>query len=364
MNPTNLVLELDRRSLGTGRLVEEPLPPLPAGQVRLRIERVALTANTVTYAVTGDVLGYWGFFPGANPGWGRVPAMGWATVVESRVDGVEPGQRCYGWYPLARYVDFTATATAEGFRDDGAHRQAHAPVYRAYSDTRRDPLYQPGEDAEDRHALLRGLYVTGWLADDFLHGNGYYGARRALVLSASSKTALGYAHCASQRDGLEIVGLTSPRNHAFVEHVGCYDEALAYDEVSRIPRDAPIVSIDMSGSGPLLAAVHGHFGDSLKHSMAIGRSHHDSPPRADGLPGPKPEFFFAPTQVKRRVQEWGLAGYQARIGTALHGFVDWSRAWLTVQRVAGGEAAVAAWGEAHAGRTAPDRGCIVTLWER
>jgi len=32
--------------------------------------------------------------------------------------------------------------------------------------------------------------------------------------------------------------------------------------------------------------------------------------------------------------------------------------------VAGGEAAVAAWGEAHAGRTAPDRGCIVTLWER
>jgi hypothetical protein len=236
-------------------------------------------------------------------------------------------------------------------------------VYRAYVDTRRDPLHQPGEDAEDRHALLRGLFITGWLADDYLQDHGYYGARRALVLSASSKTALGYAHCACRRSGLELVGLTSPRNHAFVEHVGCYDEALAYEEVDRIPRNAPIVSIDMSGSGPVLAAVHGHFGDSLRHSMAIGRSHHDAPPRAEGLPGPKPEFFFAPTQVKKRVQEWGLAGYQARVGEGLREFVDYSRAWLAVERVTGGEAAEAAWREAHAGRTAPDRGCIVTLWE-
>ena len=43
------------------------MPPLAQGQVRLRVERFALTANTVTYATTGDTLGYWDFFPTGEP---------------------------------------------------------------------------------------------------------------------------------------------------------------------------------------------------------------------------------------------------------------------------------------------------------
>jgi NADPH:quinone reductase-like Zn-dependent oxidoreductase len=361
MSIQNIDLEIDRKDLAHSRIVERALPELQPGQVRFAIDRFALTANTVTYAVTGDLLGYWDFFPATEPGWGRVPAMGWAEVVASNNPGVPVGGRYFGWFPMSRYVDMTVTPTADGLRDDGAHRAAHAPVYRACVATDRDPFHQPGADAEDRHALLRGLFVTGFLAEDFFADNGWFGASRVLVLSASSKTAIGFAQCAAARGGIEVIGVTSPGNVAFVERLGCYHKVVTYDEIATLPADSAIVSIDMSGNGEVLASVHGHFGDRLRHSMAIGRSHHDAPPRAEGLPGPRPSFFFAPAQVKKRVQDWGQRGYQERIAAALGRFVDTSRAWLEVTRVSGPEAAEAAWRAVHGGRVPPDVGYVVSL---
>src|SRR6186713_5279 len=131
----NVSLQVNRVAHGTTRVVEGAMPDLGPGQVRFRIERFAVTANTVTYATTGDTLGYWDFFPTGESGWGCVPAMGWAEIVDSQQPGAAVGSRFYGWYPMARYVDMTVTATADGIRDDGPHRAAHAPVYRAYTAT-------------------------------------------------------------------------------------------------------------------------------------------------------------------------------------------------------------------------------------
>jgi len=289
--------------------------------------------------------------------------MGWAEVVASAHPDVAAGRRYYGWFPMSRFVDMTVTPAADGLRDDGPHRVAHAPVYRAYTATDRDPFYQPGADAEDRHALLRGLFVTGFLAEDFFADNGYFGAAHVLVLSASSKTAIGFAHCADARAGIDVIGVTSRANHAFVHRLGCYDEVVTYDEIDAIPSVMPVVSIDMSGNGQVLERVHTHFGDQLKHSMAIGRSHHDAPPRAEGLPGPRPAFFFAPKQVKKRVQDWGPLGYQERIAAALHQFVGASHAWLKVTRSSGPDAAAATWRAVHGGKVAPDVGHVVSMWE-
>ena len=363
MNMRNITLQVDRASHAATRLSESEMPELAAGQVRFRIERFALTANTVTYATTGDTLGYWDFFPTGEAGWGCVPAMGWAEVIESRHPEVPTGGRYYGWYPMARCVDMTVTPTADGLRDDGLHRAAHAPVYRAYTATDRDVFYQAGANAEDRHALLRGLFITGWLAEDYFADNDWFGARRVLVLSASSKTAIGFARCADARPHMEVIGVTSARNHAFTHGLGCYDELVEYGDIAAIPADTPLVSIDMAGSGPVLAAVHAHFGDQLKHSMAVGRSHHDAPSRSASMPGPKPAFFFAPTQVKKRVQDWGLPGYQERTDTALRDFVGWSHEWLQVQYSRGPEAAAATWREVHAGRAEPGTGHVVSLWD-
>ena len=91
MTTLNVTLQVNRRSHGETRIVETGMASLAPGQVRFRIERFALTANTVTYATTGDTLGYWDFFPTGEPDWGCVPAMGWAEVVESRHADVRIG---------------------------------------------------------------------------------------------------------------------------------------------------------------------------------------------------------------------------------------------------------------------------------
>ena len=358
----NLHLEIDRKDHGLTRVVEEPLDELRPGQVRMRIERFAVTANNVTYAATGDILGYWDFFPAAA-GWGRVPAMGWGEVIASAHPDVTTGGRYYGWFPMSRCVDLAVTATADGLRDDGPHRAAHAPVYRAYTRTDRDPLHQAGDDAEDRHALLRGLFVTGFLAEDFLADHDYFGATRALVISASSKTGIAFADCAGHRTGIETIGVTSAPNHAFVHGLGCYSEVVCYDDVATVPATTSIVSVDMSGNGTVLARVHEHFANRLRHSMAIGRSHHEAPPRAAELPGPRPAFFFAPAQVKKRLQDWGADGYRERVRTALWQFVEWSGDWLAVVRSGGPEAAAATWRLVYGGHVPPNVGHVVSLWD-
>ena len=58
------------------------LPDLGADEVRLAVDSFALTANNITYAVFGEAMRYWDFFPAAE-GFGRVPVWGFATVEAS-----------------------------------------------------------------------------------------------------------------------------------------------------------------------------------------------------------------------------------------------------------------------------------------
>ena len=384
---TSNVLEVARDEIATTRLVEEEIE-LGEGQVRLRVDRFAITANNITYALFGDVLGYWDFFPvadGTDDGgegtsggdatddashrFGRVPAMGWATVVESRALNVSLGRRFYGWYPMASDVVFTPVVTADGFRDDGAHRSAHAPVYRSYVGTLTDPMYDAAPDGEDRHVLLRGLFLTGFLAEEFFadgggSGESYFGASTVVVLSASSKTAIGFAQRAAQRDGLRVVGVTSPGNREFVESLGFYDTVVAYDEIDGLDTEGGAVSIDMAGAADALRSVHEHWGDGLAYSMTVGRSHHDAPPAdTSDMPGPAPELFFAPNEVGRRMEEWGREEYGARCAAALDEFVEGSRSWLTVEHRIGAEAVEGAWADVHAGDVAPSVGLVATFHE-
>ncbi len=357
---TNSILEVNRAASDETRLVAPELALLADGMVRLRVDRFAITANNITYASVGDMFGYWDFFPTGDPGWGRVPAMGWAEVAESAHTDIEVGARYYGWFPMAQYLDLQATPTADGIRDDGAHRADHAPVYRSYVDTRRDPMYDEGEDAEDRHALLRGLFLTGLLADEFFADSDYFGASSAVVLSASSKTAIGFAQRASERGLGAVIGVTSATNAEFVRSLGWYDDVLTYDALDALPAEGGAVVIDMAGKSAVLAAVHEHFGDRLAHSMIVGMSHHDTE-LVDVTAGPSPSFFFAPTEISRRLEQWGRADYRRRSADALRVFVRGSERWLTVERSSGPEAAQATYHEVFDGVVSPATGRVVSL---
>lgn len=360
-----VALQVHRTHHGETRLVDAALAPLDEGRVLLRIDRVAVTANTVTYAVFGDSLGYWDFFPTGESEWGLVPAMGWAEVVESAHPGVPVGDRYYGWFPMATHVAMLVSPIDEGFRDDGPHRSTHAAVYRTCSRTTDDPRYPrlpPGDealgDAEDRHALLRGLFLTGFLADAYLDIDDYFGAEQVVVLSASSKTAIGFASLASRR-AVDVVGITAPVNADFVRSLGCYHEVVTYDEISALPV-RPTVSVDMAGNGAALEAVHTHLGDQLVHSMIIGKSHHDSP-ASTFTAGPPPQFFFAPTAAGRLLDAWGQDEFQRRSAESTHEFVAASTEWLTVHRSHGPAGAADTWREVYEGSVPPNIGRIVSL---
>ena len=89
-------LEVSKSDLSATVLHELDVPEPGDGEAVLRVDRVGMTANNITYAVLGEAFRYWEFFPATSPDFGRVPLWGFAEVVASKADGVEVGQRVYG----------------------------------------------------------------------------------------------------------------------------------------------------------------------------------------------------------------------------------------------------------------------------
>jgi len=330
---------------------------LSAGQIRLGIERFAFTTNNITYAVAGDMLDYWGYFPAESP-WGRLPAMGLATVTESAHPGIKTGGRYFGFYPRSSDVVIQAEPRHAGFRDVGNHRANHAATYTEFRDVASDPMFR--SDKADEYLLLWGLFMTSYLADDHLADHGFHGATQTLVTSASSKTSISLAARLALRDGHRSVGITSERNRAFVEGLGLYDQVIIYGEIGDL--DAGVVSgvVDMAGSGPIRSAIHTHFGDNLKFSLSVGVTHWEDQGGGD-LPGPQPEFFFAPGQSTKRVAEWGAEELAKRIASAFHDLLDDTDRWLKVTHRTGPDAITVVHRDLLDGHADPSVGYIVSL---
>ena len=360
-HPAGLDFLVNKSDWKQHRFDDAPVPELGPGQVLFRVDRFAFTANNISYALAGDMLGYWRFFP-APEGWGRLPTMGFGDVIASRHADVSEGTRCFGFYPMSRYlvIEPSAASTSQ-IMDGAAHREGLAPAYNQYSPTGGDALYQP--DHEDALMLMRGLFMTSFLADDFIADKGF-GEQAVLISSASSKTSIALGHLVSTTGRARSVGLTSARNLEFVRKLGCYDQVVSYDEVASLDAATPTVYVDMAGNGALRRSVHEHFGAQLKHSCTIGATHWDQTGGGDeGLPGPKPEFFFAPGQIQKRAADWGPAELQRRLGEAWSGFRSFSEGWLQVQRGYGRDAVERVYQETLAGRTEPQHGHVLSLWD-
>jgi len=206
--------------------------------------------------------------------------------------------------------------------------------------------------------------MTSFLVEDYLCERELFGARAVLISSASSKTSIALAFQVSHTGRAKAIGLTSRRNLDFVKGLGCYDQVLTYDEVTSLPANVPSVFVDMAGNGDVVRAIHGHFRDALKCSCTVGITHWEAPrTAAEALPGPKPEFFFAPAQIQKRSKDWGPDGFQQRVGEAWRAFRDSSAAWLHVVRESGRDALERVYQETLAGRTRPQDGHVLSLWD-
>jgi hypothetical protein len=359
--------EVSRRNLRETRWVDIPAAPLEPGQVRVCIERFALTSNNITYAAFGETMRYWDFWPTGNAETGCIPVWGFATVAESRCDGVAVGERLYGYWPIADEAVLTPVRVGPaGFVDGAPHRRELHPVYNQVRFTRADPAWHADREAEQ--ALLEPLFTTSFLIDDFLADNDFFGAAQVVLSSASSKTAYGTAFCLTQRSGLAVVGLTSAGNKGFTASLGCYGRVVGYDEIgAALDAAVPTVYVDMSGSADVRRAVHGHFGERLVYSCAVGATHWDETAAGGGgerLPGAKPTLFFAPAQGKKRVADWGAAGFAQRVGAAWAAFLaragDPAAPWLRVVDGRGHDAIAATYATLVDGRIDPRDGHMLS----
>ncbi len=353
MTTPGWALEVARDDPTRTSLVEADVPEPGDGEAVLRVDRVGVTANNVTYAVLGDALRYWRFFP-AGEGSGRVPLWGFAEVVASRADGVEPGQRVYGYLPPASHLLVRPErAGAHGFRDGSPHRAELPAAYNSYLLTTGDPAHEP--EREDLQVLYRPLFLTSFLLADQLAEQD---AGVVVLSSASSKTAYGTAFLL-RGGGAEVVGLTSPRNVDFTASLGCYDRVLPYDEVPALAA-GPTAYVDLAGSTPLRRALHDHLGADLLLDLVVGVTHQDASPAGD-LPGPRRTVFFAPDRVAARTADWGREGLDRRFGEAWRRFAPAAEGWVDVTVSSGPEALRDVWLEVLAGSSDPRTGHVVQL---
>ncbi len=367
-------LFIARAELGQAHIGADPdapaQRPLAPGQVRLAVEAFSLTANNITYAAFGEAMKYWQFFPAGDAKLGCLPVWGFATVSESRAEGVAPGRRVWGYYPAGTHlVVAPSKVSASGFVDGSAHRQELAAVYNQYVFCDADPAWRP--ELEGMQAVLRPLFLTAFLLDDFLADNEFFGAGQVLLSSASSKTAHGTAYCLAKRRGMpgapRIVGLTSAAHVEFVRSLGCYDAVLTYDQLSTLEPQTATVYVDFAGDAELRRRIHTHFADALRFSSSIGGTHWSALGSARDLPGPRPVLFFAPAQVKARSapppQGWGAAELQRRMGQAWAQFIGQvhEQGWVRIVMRPGAQAALQAYRDMLADRTDAREGLMLDM---
>lgn len=360
MNATELWV--DRTDFMNTRIVEASQPELGEGEIRVAIDKFAITSNNVGYAVSGDMIGYWQYFPTGEEPWGKVTVWGMADVVESNSPDIKVGERLYGFFPMSSHLVITpGRVKDEHFMDVAPHRNELPALYNQYSRTAAEPAQM--QAIEDERCVFFPLFMTGFVIADFLLDNDWFGAEQLVIGSVSSKTGYGLARFIKDNGYRgRVVGLTSDRNKAFVEDLGLCDQVVIYDDIESLD-NVPSVYVDMSGDQPVRTRLHHHLGDNMKNSQLVGVTHWDAEQVEETLPGSPPEFFFTPAQIDKRNADWGPGvltqkGYAASAALAME-----LKGQLKMEFHRGAQACASVWRDMLDNKISGQQGIMVSLQE-
>ena len=188
-----------------------------------------------------------------------------------------------------------------------------------------------------------------------------YLARRIVLLLAPRARPVLHWLTQLRKGRLKSIGITSARNKIFCESLGCYDHLITYDQLDKLDASRRVVMVDMAGSASVIASIHHHFRENMVYSCLVGATHHDQVGSVKGLPGAKPEFFFAPTHMQQRSRQLGIELYSGMLVSDYAEFRLFCDQWLTVKRSGGEEAVTATYQQVLAGSVEPNIGHVVSF---
>lgn len=349
---------VDRANLKRTKVRSTPLNCGP-GKAVVAVERFALTANNITYALMGASTNYWDFFP-VDAEWGRIPVWGFGRVVSPGASALAAGERLFGYFPMSTHLVMAPEKVGpSGFYDLIEHRSHLSPVYNYYARVAANPAFDPAWEAEDM--LLRPVFYASFLVHDFLSAAALADADSVIITSASSKTAIGLGHRLAMTAGRRyaLVAATSQRNRDFVAGLGIFDHVDAYGDLDKRAFGRSIV-VDFSGNTEMIARLAAYLAERMILCCLVGYTHWD---RHAAVPLDSPNFvrFFVPTFMRQRVQEWGRGEFDRRYEDALRGYREFCRKWLQVIETAGPEAVSEVYQSIAQNRAAPEQAHILSL---
>jgi hypothetical protein len=347
MAATAWTLEVSVANLASRKIHRHEPPVLEPGDVLVDIEHVALSANTMTYAAMGDTLGYWSLYPGSAPGWGRIPAWGHGQVRESRIEGIDNGTRLFGLWPMASQALLSGRRSRLGVREGSPHRKAVNAVYNQYA-------IEGAANAEARQlrAVFHPLFVTSFvLAQHLADLEGSLGAVEIVVVSASSKTALGAAYLLQGQR--RLVGLTSGRNSEWLTRTGLFESVVPYEALDGLAHTGACVVLDFSGDQVLLNRITALLGERCKRLLRIGATHGGEVGDCAGQSKDWPDtvLFSGPENIERYAGAWGPEEFDTRLRRALAAFTDATYPHFDLQHFDGEDGMLAAYDCVREGRS-------------
>jgi len=333
-------IKINRKKVGQSEIISSTLPSqdeLADDTVLLKLDIFGLSTNNITYAVLGDTMGYWNFFP-KGEGFSQLPVWGFGEVTASKHAAFEVGDRYYGYFPMASHVVVHPDkVNAFGFDDKNPSRNGMHPLYDKYINTKNDSSYR--KEDEPMQVLYRPLFYTSFLINDFLIENNDFDAERIIVTSASSKTAYGFAailhHRKQQGATYEIHGQTSARNVDFVKSLGIYDSVSTYDDVADLNSGQRTVIVDHTGNQNMLHDMGDVLGDTHAETVLIGAVQNDKLEQSER--GKHGQFFFAPVQAHKCFERWGPEGFANEYAKEWNIFLEKLNDWVDVHNITGTE---------------------------
>ena len=345
------------------------LDDLNEGEIIVEIESFAFTSNNVTYGVAGEMMGYWKFFPSTKDPeniWGCIPMWGFAKIKHSNNEELKTGERLFGYFPASNILVMKPIKVSQKtFIDGQDHRKDLPPVYNNYIRLNNEDSYN--KDNDNLRALLFPLHITSFCLCDYLQYEDYLGAEQIIIVSASSKTAIGLAQGLHREKGRpEVVGLTSKRNLDFVKDLNSYDHVITYDELDNINIDSPAVMVDMAGNREILGKLHSSLGNKMIKCITVGMTHWDNETTADDTMGQlmnrkRTEFFFAPDHIQKRISDWGTEGYNQKTSSFMDTRAEQSKSWMNIKEVSGLDNFLSTYDNVIQGDINPNEGIIVNI---